>query len=119
MNSQPVTHDMSSLEWMQKWFFSQCNGDWEHRLGITIETLDNPGWRVVINPEGTILDGVSSTPVSIERSESNWLTCRVRDKQFEGFCGPENLVEIMDIFRNWSESMFPLSLHNPIHKGER
>jgi hypothetical protein len=110
---------MNILEWIQKWFFSQCNGDWEHRLGITIETLDNPGWRVVINLEDTSLDGVSFTPVSIERSESNWLTCRVRDKQFEGFGGPENLVEIMDVFRIWSESTLPSSLHNPTHRGKR
>ena len=29
---------------LQKWYKSQCNGDWEHSFGIKIETLDNPGW---------------------------------------------------------------------------
>lgn len=29
---------------LERWYAAQCNGDWEHTYGITIETLDNPGW---------------------------------------------------------------------------
>lgn len=32
------------FEWLQKWYKSQCDGDWEHEYGIKIETVDNPGW---------------------------------------------------------------------------
>lgn len=44
---------MDSIKWIQKWFFEQCNGDWEHGDGIQIETLDNPGWSVSISIENT------------------------------------------------------------------
>ena len=39
---------MDVLSMVNEWFKSQCNGDWEHDYGITIQTLDNPGWSVDI-----------------------------------------------------------------------
>ena len=39
---------MDALNWINGWFQSNCDGDWEHGFGITIETLDNPGWCVKI-----------------------------------------------------------------------
>jgi hypothetical protein len=33
----------NNLQWLQKWFESQCDGDWEHEFGITFKTVDNPG----------------------------------------------------------------------------
>ena len=38
------------------WYVVQCNGDWEHSSGITITSLDNPGWLVKIELVGTALD---------------------------------------------------------------
>ena len=38
---------------LQDWYLAQCNGDWEHEFGIKIDTLDNPGWSVVIDLLGT------------------------------------------------------------------
>ena len=40
---------MNSLEWLQSWYAAQCNDTWEHDHGITIDTLDNPGWHVRID----------------------------------------------------------------------
>jgi hypothetical protein len=34
------------LAWLEQWYQEQCDGDWEHHCGVTIETLDNPGWLV-------------------------------------------------------------------------
>ena len=45
------------FEWLQNWFKSQCDGDWEHEYGVKIETVDNPGWYVVINLTGTECEG--------------------------------------------------------------
>jgi Immunity protein 53 len=42
--------------WLQKWYQSQCNGDWEHSYGITIQTLDNPGWSLFVNLDGTMME---------------------------------------------------------------
>lgn len=33
---------MDILKWLENWYSSNCDGDWEHLYGITIRTLDNP-----------------------------------------------------------------------------
>ena len=40
---------MEILEWIQDWFTSNCDGDWEHGYGIIITTLGKPGWDVEID----------------------------------------------------------------------
>jgi len=37
---------MDPFEFIQSWYRDQVNGEWEHTSGVTIETLDNPGWMV-------------------------------------------------------------------------
>ena len=41
--------DSNLIHWIEKWYKGNCNGDWEHSYGITIETLDNPGWDFTID----------------------------------------------------------------------
>jgi Immunity protein 53 len=36
--------EIGLLTQLQSWYVAQCNGDWEHTCGISIETVDNPGW---------------------------------------------------------------------------
>jgi hypothetical protein len=48
---------MSHLKALQEWYAAMSDGDWEHELGISIETIDNPGWVVSIDLEGTPLEG--------------------------------------------------------------
>lgn len=90
--------------WLFEWFHSQCDADWEHSKGIQIGTLDNPGWYLSVNLVGTECEGQVFESVSIERSESDWLTCFVQDEKFEGPCGPFNLSEVLKIFRQWVEN---------------
>lgn len=88
---------------LQKWYFRQCDEDWEHSFGIKIETLDNPGWHISIDLEGTDLDGKAF--VSTEKnydSELEWLTCKVRNNVFEGACGPMELDKVINIFLEWA-----------------
>lgn len=40
---------MNVLQEIQSWYISNCNGDWEHSFGVSIDTLDNPGWSVRID----------------------------------------------------------------------
>ncbi len=40
---------MDVFEWIEKWYLSMCDGEWEHFYGIKIDTLDNPGWIVRID----------------------------------------------------------------------
>lgn len=91
------------LIWLIKWYFGQCNGDWEHGNGIKIDTLDNPGWVIKIGLNETTLQNKEFQNVEIERSENDWIHCRIKNHVFVGAGGPFNLVEILQIFRSWAE----------------
>jgi hypothetical protein len=34
---------MNILAELQTWYRAQCNGEWEHVWGMTIQSTDNPG----------------------------------------------------------------------------
>lgn len=95
--------DKTLLDWIQNWYYKQCDGDWEHDTNFTIETIDNPGWSVFINLEGTNLENKIFHEKSIEIDNENWVYCRVENNQFKGTCGPQNLTELLKIFRFWAE----------------
>ncbi len=84
---------------LQRWYLSQCNGDWEHSWGVKIETLDNPGWMLSVNLEETNLDGRTFTAIERglgkERSNQDWMSCSVAGNEFKGACGPEKLAEVI------------------------
>lgn len=95
---------MAGLERLERWYLTHCNGDWEHQSGVTIETLDNPGWRVTINLAGT--EGESKTLETIrqERTPTDWVVYWIENRKFNAACGPANLSEIIDIFCDWFET---------------
>jgi hypothetical protein len=39
---------MDNFNKSQHWYLEQCNDLWEHSYGVKIDTLDNPGWLLVI-----------------------------------------------------------------------
>lgn len=105
------------LTWLQKWYSEHCDGEWEHGFGITVETIDNPGWSVKICVEDTELASAPFEPVKTEVSETDWIQCRVAEREkrlfphsspnyrrFEGFGGALNLSDIIRIFRTWVET---------------
>jgi len=94
---------MNNIAWLQRWFLSLCNREWEHGEGVDIGTIDNPGWQVKISLSGTVHEGASFSEVRRE-GESDWIFCRVRKNFFEGNGGAENLDEIIGVFRAWVES---------------
>ena len=59
---------------LQKWYASQCDGDWEHSNGIKIMSIDNPGWHVAINLTDTELEGKQVDLIQIERTEEDVIT---------------------------------------------
>jgi hypothetical protein len=87
------------LDWLQDWYRSKCNGEWEHEFGIEIETLDNPGWRVEVDVGRSLM----SQSTSCDRSDSDWVRCSVKDGRFVGSGGPGNLNEILEVLRAWLE----------------
>ena len=96
-----TTDPVSSLE---AWYAGNCDGDWEHGWGVLIQTLDNPGWSIEINLEGTSLQGRVFTRVQADRSEDDWVRCWADENVFKGRGGPRNLGELLRIFAQWKDA---------------
>lgn len=94
---------MNLIAELQAWYEKQCDGDWEHGLGITIETLDNPGWSVKINLQGTNLENEPFQEMTDIEPEDAWIRCWVEDGMFHGVGGPRQLEAILQIFLNWAK----------------
>jgi hypothetical protein len=103
---------MNTLTWLQEWYESQCDGDWEHSYGVMLDTLDNPGWSLKISLDYTELEEKKFETISIDRSATDWLRCDVGEAKignqsnkavFQAACGPLNLTEVLEIFQSWAE----------------
>lgn len=94
-----------ALTWLQAWYATQCDGDWEHGEGIHIGTLDNPGWRVAISLSGTALEMRPKDRATVARSDHDWCTTWVEDAKFHAACGPLNLGEAIHAFRKWAQPL--------------
>ncbi|MHB9089755.1 MAG: immunity 53 family protein [Thermoleophilia bacterium] len=94
---------MSVLKKLEKWFFSECNGDWEHTYGIKITTLDNPGWMIVIDLKETELFEKMHEEKRVERSEHDWIHLKIEHGKYKSYGGPENLEEMIKLFLEWAE----------------
>jgi hypothetical protein len=93
---------MDTLQELQRWYQSQCDGDWEHCYGVKIDTLDNPGWSVTIELNETNLADRPFTELQRMEHETDWIVCRVREAKFEGNGGPFMLDEILRVFLEWA-----------------
>jgi len=99
---------MSVILELQSWFAGQCNGEWEHRKGVAIQSCDNPGWWVKVGLVGTYLEGKEFAPVTRGDLSSldpapPWLRCYVEDGVFNGAGDPSTLEEILEIFLSWAK----------------
>lgn len=93
---------MNSLLRLSDWFAKNCNGEWEHTYGVSIETLDNPGWAVRIDLRELELARKEFQLVRVDRDDSDWINCKVESEVFIGFGGPCNLDEILTVFLDWA-----------------
>ena len=82
------------IKWLQDWYSSNCDREWEHENGIKIQTLDNPGWLLEIE----ILNISSIIPLKeyelFEVSEQNWIGYDVTEHKFAA-CGDSTKLEAM------------------------
>lgn len=92
------------LSYLQDWYAACCDGDWEHRYGLEIGTLDNPGWRVSVDLTGTTAEGVRLDRHVAGRTEDDWLQVWVEDGVFHAACGPHNLHDALQAFRSLLQS---------------
>lgn len=96
----------SPLSDLQEWYATRCDGDWEHGFGISIGTLDNPGWSLDVNLEGTELEGARFAELKENYGEEqDWLICAVHDNHFTGHGGPLKLERMIQIFLEWARTV--------------
>lgn len=102
--------DVDQLEDLQQWYAAQCNGDWEHRRGVKIESCDNPGWWVKIDVLGTALQGRTFTALAESVDPQGfpvgprWLRCHVQDGVWHGAGDATKLPIILQHFLSWAGS---------------
>jgi Immunity protein 53 len=94
---------MALLSVLSHWYAHQCDGDWEHEYGISIQTIDNPGWSLSIDLHRTPLSDSPFADIAIERSADDWVCCRIEAEIFKGFGGPANLEELITLFLDWAD----------------
>jgi hypothetical protein len=88
----------NTLRSIQDWYLRQCNGEWEHAHGITIETLDNPGWTVRIDLSGTPWEKSIWPTLDRQRAPDEWVFCAKDGAQFFGRGDPGKLDFILAYF---------------------
>jgi hypothetical protein len=100
---------MNPLARLQAWYSHQCDGEWEHTSGISIQTCDNPGWWVKINLIGTPLQTQAFTEIAegvdAQRCAlgSHWLSCFTADGTWHGAGDEAKLEQILEAFLAWAE----------------
>lgn len=100
---------MNTLARLQTWYLAQCNGEWEHSSGVTIQSCDNPGWWVTINLIGTALQTQEFTEIAEGVDDqrfafgSHWLSCYTENGTWHGAGDETKLERILEVFLVWAE----------------
>ena len=94
-----------SLQWLVNWYRSRCDGVWEHSYGVTIETIDNPGWSVLIEVSETPIENLELIFNSKQvGDEDDWYGYSVKETVFKGVGDPTKLDVLIAAFRAiWEE----------------
>lgn len=93
----------NDLATLQTWYARRCDHDWHERAeGIRIESIDNPGWHVVIDLRGTPLEHAPLEPVELDEWKHCWMTIRRNGTDFEAAGDPTRLGEIVRVFLDWA-----------------
>lgn len=95
---------LDPFAWLQKWYASHCDGDWEHDERIEIGSIDNPGWRVRIGLVDTALEARSFERLRVERDADDWIHAWVEGQTYNAACGLANLGEALSLFRDWASA---------------
>lgn len=79
------------INWIEQWYASQCDGEWEHEYGIKIYTLDNPGWSINIDLKYTKLEDMEIEYQLFENAENDWYGYSIKNAMFKGGDDPGKL----------------------------
>ena len=95
---------MDLLDWLTDWYAFNCNRDWEHTYGISIATLDNPGWSIEIDLIDTQLEGRQLSEISMKNSDIDWYNISSTGKRFTGYGDEKKLNLLILKFKAFAET---------------
>lgn len=96
---------MEILDWIQNWFKENCDGDWEHGLGIQITTLDTPGWEIDIDISKTSVANINLDWILNENGKDDWYGVKVEHQKFNASGDPEKLQFLLGLFKEMIEKI--------------
>ncbi len=113
--------DTTLLTRLQKWYLANCDGEWEHSYGISIGTLDNPGWTVKIDLTDTCLQDLAYEK-QVANGDFDWLIVKVNEKAFEASGDPNKLTVVLSIFLDeiipkYADPNFEYEVYVPLTGG--
>ncbi|SHN25064.1 immunity 53 family protein [Chitinophaga sp. CF418] len=92
------------LEWLIKWFDTNCDGEWERENQIQIHTVGNPGWYIKIDLRDTPLEDRIIDSGLIEQSDHDWYFYRIKDTEFQASGDNSKLIFLLSKFREIAEA---------------
>ncbi len=94
----------NTFKWLNEWYINNCDGYWEHHYGIKIETIDNPGWSITIDTEGSTQELEDLGWIFIENDSNDWYGYKVEEKKFEASGDPSKLNYLVNLFKETIEN---------------
>lgn len=93
------TYNMEITKWLENWFSSHCDGDWEHENPLIIQSTSNPGWSIIINLNDTSLQDLNIEYSLIETSETEWHGYSLKNGRFNAAGDPTKLLFLLELFK--------------------
>ena len=94
---------MDIINWIEDWFLSQCDGNWEHQYGVEISNCDNPGWQINIDLRFTPFETFKKEWELIEKSNTDWYGVKIEDGVYNAAGDPKKLKFLLEGFRTFIE----------------
>lgn len=92
---------MDGFAYVQSWYRSNCDGEWEHEFGIRIVTLDNPGWSMEIDLTETSAEGFTVDRAKRSTGEGSWVWTSSDGVRFSASCDPGSLDVAGSLFKEF------------------
>ena len=94
---------MEIIQWIENWFESHCDGDWEHENQIQMYTTSNPGWSVEIDLIYTKLENYTFEIDTVEKSDNDWYFFRFVNGKFDAAGDLSKLEFLLNKFKETVE----------------
>ncbi len=93
-----IEHEYELLNWLSNWYKIECNGDWEHTYGITINITQDRVF-VEIDIDDTRFDNDSiMSEIKFESSKNDWVNIEIENQKFVAKGDRSKLIQIIEYF---------------------